>query len=474
MAMTPHHPFLTEDDEVDAFIDANDRPASTGNARRHLFAAFMIFGLLNNVLYVVILSAALDLVPATTPKGIVAFFNIFPALIAKVCWPLISTGEIRYRRRVGFCTAISFSGILIVALSPGVSGRLFGIALASFSSGLGELTFLQLTTTLPTRQASKTAVGAWSSGTGFAGVAGAALWWLLRGLGVRGGLGISSVLPLFFPLTYKFVLPSWGELGSAPAYRPLPTDEDEEGDVGERPPPGAFGQYVPKVYLSPADKWELFKPLVLRYMVPLCFVYIEEYVINSGVAPTLVFPLPTHGPWSVLFKSPRDYYPFWSLTYQSFVFISRSSLSLGIPPIPRPLLPIPTIIQFFVLVLLTLQSRSFIFSTPEYTPPAPEPSTGVDRSITTVFLLTCLEGLCGGAAYVNTFYHVGHEGGDDEDGDGSSPEEVRRKMEKEFRIGATGAADSTGILFASLISMPLEIALCSAQVAQGRDTCRKL
>lgn len=29
----------------------------------------------------IILSAALDLVPATTPKGIVAFFNILPALI---------------------------------------------------------------------------------------------------------------------------------------------------------------------------------------------------------------------------------------------------------------------------------------------------------------------------------------------------------------------------------------------------------
>jgi hypothetical protein len=27
---------------------ANDRPASTGNARRRLFAAFMTFGLLNN------------------------------------------------------------------------------------------------------------------------------------------------------------------------------------------------------------------------------------------------------------------------------------------------------------------------------------------------------------------------------------------------------------------------------------------
>lgn len=99
--------------------------------------------------------------------------------------------------------------------------------------------------------------------------------------------------------------------------------------------------------------------------------------------------------------------------------------------------------QFFVLTLLSLQARNFIFSTPEYTPPAPEPTSGVDRAITFVFLLTCLEGLCGGSAYVNTFYHVGQEG-DHEESDPDSPEEVKRKMEKEFRIGATGASDSCG------------------------------
>jgi battenin len=32
----------------------------------------------------------------------------------------------------------------------------------------------------------------------------------------------------------------------------------------------------------------------------------------------------------------------------------------------------------------------------------------------------------------------------------------------------------TGILFASLISMPTEVALCNAQVAAGRTTCRDL
>ena len=67
--------------------------------------------------------------------------------------------------------------------------------MASFSSGLGELTFLQLTTTLPSSASNRTALGAWSSGTGLAGVGGAGIWWLLRGLGVKEGLGISSVRP---------------------------------------------------------------------------------------------------------------------------------------------------------------------------------------------------------------------------------------------------------------------------------------
>lgn len=131
---------------------------------------------------------------------------------------------------------------------------------------------------------------------------------------------------------------------------------------------------------------------------------------------------------------------------QSFVFLSRSSLSLGIPALPRRLLPLPTVIQGFVLLLLSLQASRFIFSSSAYTPPTDPPTQGVDRSITAVFFLICLEGLCGGCAYVNTFYHVGREG---EEGDEESDEGRKRKMEKEFRIGATGASDSCGMSFSS-------------------------
>ncbi|WVQ93086.1 hypothetical protein IAU59_000150 [Kwoniella sp. CBS 9459] len=495
-----------DDEEVDEFIaandTANDRPSSssTRHARKRLFASFMIFGLLNNVLYVIILSAALDLVSSTTPKGIVTLFNVLPALLTKVVWPLVSNGKIRYTRRVGFCTCVSWLGIMTIAFSTSLTPRLLGISMASLSSGLGELTFLQLTTTLPTRSTSKTALGAWSSGTGFAGIAGAGIWWLLRGLGVKGGLGLSSVLPLFFPLTYRFLLPAFSTLGtdlsetSKGQYQPLATEavppsimvtppsqdpvprlnnlrSDNDNDDGDDPTRIKRSAHRGSLRLSTAEKLALLRPLVLRYMVPLAAVYVEEYVINSGVAPTLVFPLPTRGVWSMLFRSPRDYYPFWSLTYQTFVFLSRSSLSLSIPPIPLRFLPVPSIIQFFVLSALYLQAKHFIFSSPAYTPPNTPPSKGVDHTIAFVFLLICIEGLCGGLGYVNTFYHVAREGEDDDDIPG---EEGKGAMEREFRIGAVGAADSTGILFASLISMPLEIALCNSQIEQGRTMCRDL
>ncbi len=43
-----------------------------------------------------------------------------------------------------------------------------------------------------------------ASGTGAAGLVGAFLWWIMRGLGVRTGVGLSSVRPascFLFPLT---------------------------------------------------------------------------------------------------------------------------------------------------------------------------------------------------------------------------------------------------------------------------------
>lgn len=162
----------------------------------------------------VILSAALDLVPVDVPKGVVLFANIFPSLVVKLGWPYFIPGRVRYGRRVLSCSLLSFVGIVVggeilsmpkltlqqlVAASASLYPRLFGISLASFSSGLGEMTYLQRTTVYGDDKLAKLAVGWFASGTGAAGLVGAGLWWTLRGLGVTVGLGVSSVrwLPLF-------------------------------------------------------------------------------------------------------------------------------------------------------------------------------------------------------------------------------------------------------------------------------------
>lgn len=55
-------------------------------------SSFFLFGLVNNVIYVVILSAALDLVDKNkTPKGLILLVNVLPSLMVKIGWPYFVT-----------------------------------------------------------------------------------------------------------------------------------------------------------------------------------------------------------------------------------------------------------------------------------------------------------------------------------------------------------------------------------------------
>jgi len=479
---TPIVSRLPEEDEEVVMRDESEREEeeallrqqSTPDTRRLLFklgSSFFLFGLINNVLYVVILSAALDLVPPSTPKGIIAFCNIFPALVAKVGWPYILKGRIRYARRIIGNTILSVLGMLVVAMFDSLYMRLFGICLASFSSGLGELTFLQLSTTYHPPSVAGDSVGYFAAGTGAAGLVGASLWWILRSLGVRVGVGLSSVLPLVIPLAYYAVLPpssafsdltlpSEYEDGSigAPAtspYTPLPTSDDPAMD-------GLVMEPKRSVALSARDKWELVKPLMSVYMLPLFIVYTLEYTINQGVAPTLVYPvLSRQDNWFIshIIHSVRDYYPLWQLVYQTTVFFSRSSITLGIPPIPRRLLPVPAAVQAVILTILITESAVGIFG-----------DTSEGLSITLVFLLISLEGICGGLAYVNVFYRVNQE----QNTISASGDPERAKQEREFKIGSIGFADSMGILLAAIIAVPTEVQLCNIQAARGKTICKGL
>ncbi|KAI0319351.1 batten's disease protein Cln3 [Amylostereum chailletii] len=461
-------------ENVDDILDTEAVKDEDARERRRLMfrlgSSFFLFGVINNVLYVIILSAALDLVPPSTPKGIIAFCNIFPALMAKIGWPYLLRGRIRYAKRLLGCCALSVSGMVVVAAFDSLPMRLLGICFSSFASGLGELTFLQLSTTYHPPAVAGLGLSYFASGTGAAGLVGALLWWEVRSFGVRVGVSLSAILPLVIPLTYSLVLPrptafatldlpsSYGDGGpdvsTESSYAPVAASEDEvtdDNDATIRTPLSGP--------LTMEDKWRLAKPLLLQYMLPLFCVYLFEYTINQGISPTLIYPVPSPEDYPLLgfIHSIRDYYPLWQLVYQSSVFLSRSSISLGLPPLPARLLYLPAVVQGIILFTLFTESALGL---------VPESSEGL--AVTFVFLLISLEGICGGSAYVNVFYRINQEPFNPE------VDHERAKQEKEFKIGSIGLADSLGILTASIVAVPTEVYLCNAQASRGKLLCKSL
>lgn len=159
--------------------------------------------------------------------------------------------------------------------------------------------------------------------------------------------------------------------------------------------------------------------LIESSMLPLLLVYIAEYTINQGVAPTLLFPLE-----SSPFENYRSFYSTYAFIYQVGVFISRSST----PFIRVHHLYLPSFLQIANLILLTLHAL-FNFIPHFYI----------------VCIVIFWEGLLGGLVYVSTFAEI---------------TDHVRKEDREFSLGATSVSDSAGICVAGFVSMAFEVWLC--------------
>ncbi|KAF3480494.1 protein btn1 [Arthroderma uncinatum] len=413
-----------------------------------VFTAFWLFGLINNVLYVIILSAALDLVGPSVPKGVVLLADVVPSFFTKLCAPYF-IHVVPYPVRIFIFVALSASGMFLVALSPAydanataadssITAKIFGVMLASLSSGGGELSFLGLT-----HFYGPFSLAAWGSGTGAAGLVGAGAYALATtsfGFSVKATLLASAFLPAVMVISFFGILPRGPMVQAKDGYQ---TIEEVEG-----------GEYLREEAIEPSDgarddtgglsvgsitggtddlkstpqqdsglSWELFKAnlnraraLFFPFMLPLLLVYIAEYTINQGVAPTLLFPL-KESP----FKQFRAFYPTYNAIYQVGVFISRSST----PFFRIHDLYFPSFLQIFNLVLLTLHALfNFI------------------QNVYIVFLVVFWEGLLGGLVYVNTFAEI---------------TDRVPKEEREFSLGATTVSDSAGICIAGLLGMVFEV-----------------
>lgn len=405
--------------------------------------------MINNVLYVIILSAAQDLV-GNLPKGIVLLADVMPSFVTKLVAPYF-IHRVPYAVRILIFAALSTAGMLLIALTPStqtVAVKLVGVVLASLSSGGGELSFLGLT-----HYYGPMSLAAWGSGTGGAGLAGAGLYVMLTtwfGFSVKGSLLASAFLPIVMLVSFFVILPQ-GPLRQSSRmkdYETLPERDLTEEDVEDIPtgnasssllapgPAVANAAYSAHPERQAGSFWAHLRrarALFFPYMLPLLMVYVAEYTINQGVAPTLLFPLQ-----SSPFAEHRSFYPFYNFLYQLGVFISRSST----PFIRIHHLYLPSVLQVCNLVFLTLQSLFYFIP-----------------SVYLVFIIVFWEGLLGGAVYVNTFAEI---------------MEKVPTADREFSLSATSVSDSAGICIAGFVGMAMETWLCDWNVQHDRKWCRSI
>ncbi|CAN9454665.1 unnamed protein product [Alternaria alternata] len=405
-------------------------------------AAFWLFGLINNVLYVIILSAALDLVGPNVPKGAVLLADVIPSFLTKLCAPYF-IHKIPYTVRILIFVALSACGMLIIALTPPLQDsrtiaiKMCGVMLASLSSGGGELSFLGLT-----HYYGHFALASWGSGTGGAGLVGAGAYAIATntlGITPRTSLLVFSFLPLIMVLSFFVILPLGPLRAGAPkqgGYEAIDNQgDDEEDEVAQAHEQddllsssmhSASGRSFTSVNNKGANSalssfranLNRARGLFFPYMLPLLLVYIAEYTINQGVAPTLLFPLE-----SSPFDEYRSFYSTYNAIYQVGVFISRSST----PFIRIHHLYVPSFLQVANLIILALHAMfNFI------------PSYYI------VCVIIFWEGLLGGLVYVSTFAEI---------------TDNVPKEDREFSLGATSVSDSGGICIAGFLGMAVEMGL---------------
>ncbi|KAE9548846.1 hypothetical protein FO519_007938 [Halicephalobus sp. NKZ332] len=298
-------------------------------------AAFWIFGLCNNYAYTIMLSAAEDILDKQQHKekndtenhclnditeshcssvstGAVLLADILPSLFVKITFPFFMQ-KIPSGMRHGIVCALQVTCYLIVAFSTSVTMSLMGVTFAAAGMGLGEITYLGLSSYFP-----RSVVAAWSSGTGGAGIIGSLAYAgltepHLANLSPKNACLAMLIVPILFAVAYWFlmVVPdtvhqvqilkpgTWivngqnlvvcstrsvhSRTASEVDWSSNDTKLEKSGSVN---PIG--NEFINQRHIPFKEKLLLIVPM-LKYMIPLVVVYIAEYAINQGLTTFLGF-----------------------------------------------------------------------------------------------------------------------------------------------------------------------------------------
>ncbi|KAI6207372.1 Battenin [Aphelenchoides besseyi] len=442
------------------------------------FIAFWVFGLSNNMVYVIMLSAAEDIMTRQqsggsvnanngtetcepviegkycdhAPLGIILLVDIIPLILLKSVFPFVMH-KISYGTQHVFIVTTQVLSYLIVAFSTSIPVSLIGVTFGAVGSQCGENTYLALS-----GHYSKNTISWWSSGTGAAGI-GALVYAALTepnllDLTPQKALLCMLVVPFIFLLSYFFLLTqaktiyriqitrisTWivpknkGGLTqenivteTTEKVKPVWTTEEklESGSTSSETftnsTDSSQAQLCGKGAPTLKDKLRILRPLLFKYVIPLSVVYYSQYLVNQGLAGFMIFDC-AHS----FGLSRESQYRWYQVIYQLGVFISRSSVNF----IRLPLLVL------LILPVLQAANAGFFFVDTFY-PFVPH--------IAVTFGLILVQGFVGGFSYVNSFYRIHKE----------VPAEL-----KEFSLSFISIAGPVGITLAGLSSIPIHKMAC--------------
>uniref|UniRef100_A0A0N4ZG07 Battenin n=1 Tax=Parastrongyloides trichosuri TaxID=131310 RepID=A0A0N4ZG07_PARTI len=173
-------------------------------------------------------------------------------------------------------------GYLLVAFSNSIAMSLSGVVVASFGSGLGEISYLAMTSYYD-----RDTISAWSSGCGAAGLVASFVYAALTEPHL-GNLSSSTtclimlVVPVIFGFTYLFIL------NRSNIYKISYLKYDTWIVPNNYIPKDSKNEFVEQKILTFKEKLHAIIPL-LKLMISLSFVYFGEYLINQGLTSLIVF-----------------------------------------------------------------------------------------------------------------------------------------------------------------------------------------
>ena len=399
---------------------------------------FFICGLFNNFAYVVMLSASKSLLPPTSFMSLVLIFDDLPALLAQILSPLLLK-YISYPNRV--TTIVIATMISLICAAYASSGdapkiALMAVTIASLCFGFGESTFFSLLSFHSTQ-----AIGAFSSGTGCAGVLGSGLYLVLIEILSSPSYALltcAALLPVHSASFVLLVLPEHnervssksdgGNSSSSSSNTILPvasTENPKQRKKQKKKEDSFFWQSLNVIREHGHD--------VARFFFPLWTMYVVTYTINHALLPHTFDVVSSYDNDGTVKITTEESYVSLFLTYQMAVFASRSSINL-IQLRRVSHLWIFVFMQCLVFITLFLFTFGYL------------QSVWILSNLVRFLLypIVMFEGLVSGVTYVNTFSLL------------------RMSLEtrsREIVMGIVVCATTAGPIAAALIGMFIESSL---------------